>query len=253
MNSQLSYIDGEAVWQGAARLCMRGMHRVLRLRVVPALRRFFLQLALLSVLFCRAAAGRPDQTLVVYMGDGGKEFSGATIEFAEHLASSLFHRSGVSIEWRDQVPPDGLQLYIEQPVVIRLISGIPSDYNPRVMAEALPYEGFHIRVFTDRVNAHDPDLVPYLLGHVLAHEIAHMLEGTGRHSTSGIMKRAWSRSDYKAMQNRAFSFAREDIQLIHDGLAWRRERLSVNGSELSAVPAALTQSVSGRGQRQNTR
>jgi hypothetical protein len=46
-----------------------------------------------------------------------------------------------------------------------------------------------IRVLYDRVQAMvSPAHEPHLLAYVLAHEIVHILEGTGRHSATGIMK-----------------------------------------------------------------
>ena len=38
-----------------------------------------------------------------------------------------------------------------------------------------------------------------LLAYIFAHEIAHALQGVGRHSKSGIMKAEWTIDDYRAM------------------------------------------------------
>lgn len=51
--------------------------------------------------------------------------------------------------------------------------------------------------FYDRVLANSrPTGLPFLLGHVLAHEIGHILQGVERHSSAGVMKEKWDYRDY---------------------------------------------------------
>ena len=38
----------------------------------------------------------------------------------------------------------------------------------------------------------NPFRTGFLLGHVLAHEIGHVLQGVARHSATGVMKGRWS-------------------------------------------------------------
>jgi hypothetical protein len=47
---------------------------------------------------------------------------------------------------------------------------------------------------------------PALLSHVLAHEIAHVLQGVSRHSESGILKARWDREDFFLMQQHRLNF-----------------------------------------------
>jgi hypothetical protein len=70
-------------------------------------------------------------------------------------------------------------------------------------------------------------VAPFLVGHVLAHEIVHMLQGVNLHSSSGIMKPRWDSRDYVDMQRGRLNFTEEDIRLIHSGLNWspRPERV----------------------------
>jgi hypothetical protein len=86
----------------------------------------------------------------------------------------------------------------------------------------MPYEQTHIVVFYDRVvAAAHPIGVSSLLGHVLAHEIVHILQGLDRHSSTGVMKEKWDYRDYVEMQRRPLSFTNEDLQLIRQGLVNR--------------------------------
>jgi hypothetical protein len=56
----------------------------------------------------------------------------------------------------------------------------------RALGVALPLEGSHARVFYDRVLRASPDdaYQDALLAHVMAHEIAHVLQGLIRHSVA---------------------------------------------------------------------
>ena len=71
----------------------------------------------------------------------------------------------------------------------------------------------------------NPALVPYLLAHVLVHEIGHILQGIDRHSGSGVMKARWSSADYHEMARLHFGFTQEDIELIRIGLRGAQRRL----------------------------
>jgi hypothetical protein len=58
----------------------------------------------------------------------------------------------------------------------------------------------------------------YFSEYVLAHEIAHVLQGVARHSDSGVMRARWTDLDYQWMSKGALKFATEDVQLIRHHL-----------------------------------
>jgi hypothetical protein len=136
---------------------------------------------------------------------------------AQIMASRMFAGIGVTTEWHgDHSCP------ARRDIVISLRSGTPQDYRPGVLAEALPYEGIHIRVFYDRVRkSAEPSIVPHLLAHVLVHEITHLLEAENRHSASGVMKPVFDEQDFQAMRWKPLLFAPEDVGLIHAGIEKR--------------------------------
>jgi len=108
-------------------------------------------------------------------------------------------------------------------------------YNPSKPTKA------HIVIFYDRVQqAAHPDLIPCLLAHVLVHEITHILQGFSRHSDQGVMKASWDGSDYSAMAWKPLAFAREDIDLIHLGLAARAARAALPRLAANAEIVTLT-------------
>jgi predicted Zn-dependent protease len=76
----------------------------------------------------------------------------------------------------------------------------------------------------------------HLLAYVLAHEIVHILEGTGRHSATGIMKAQWTPEDYSGIASGKLTFASEDIELLHGGLVVRQARLNTPSDKSVTEP-----------------
>jgi hypothetical protein len=110
----------------------------------------------------------------------------------------------------------------------------PTSLLPGALAYAKPFEGTHIVVFYDRVK-NRPGSASCLLGHVIAHEVAHILQGLTRHSESGIMKAQWDGADYKQMTWKPLQFTDEDVMLIYSGLKLREAtRRSGGGRALVA-------------------
>jgi hypothetical protein len=98
---------------------------------------------------------------------------------------------------------------------------------PGALAFCQPAARDDIRVLYDRVQAMvSPAHEPHLLAYVLAHEIAHILEGTGRHSATGIMKAQWTQDDYADIASGKLTFASEDIELVHGGVIVRQAHLN---------------------------
>ena len=134
---------------------------------------------------------------------------------AELVASGVFAKIGVRVHWR------GFDKCPEKTIRIEITKGTPVAEHPGALAYALPYEGTRIVVMLDRVKVVGPDALPYVLGHVIAHEVTHILQGVVRHSDMGVMKEFWNTSDYKQMAWEPLKFAREDIALINRGLELR--------------------------------
>jgi len=141
---------------------------------------------------------------------------------ARAIASKMCSEIGVKIDWRSR----GASCTAVDAIVIEFTDNTPAALLPGAMACALPYERIHIRVFLDRVReAVGPDAMPYLLGHVLVHEIGHLLQGIDRNSETGVMKARWDADDYKRMVSSRLPFTEEDVRLIHDGMQGRAARL----------------------------
>lgn len=137
----------------------------------------------------------------------------AVLEHAEKVADAIFEESGIEILWMDCTPLRGEFLPHETCPSDMGASDLVLRLLPRRMAMKLapPNEplGFaqecsdtepacELTVFYFRVDelaaeGHRPALI---LGHVIAHEVAHVLIGPG-HSEGGIMRREWSREELR--------------------------------------------------------
>ncbi len=101
-------------------------------------------------------------------------------------------------------------------------SSAPARFQSDALAYATPFDDSHtcIHIFYSRVLGSVPrKLASGLLGHVMAHEIAHVLERKDRHSATGVMKAHWCSSDYESMSVRPLPFAAENVESIRE--YWR--------------------------------
>ena len=112
-------------------------------------------------------------------------------------------------------------------IQVHLTVQTPGSLLPGALAFCQPASRDDIRVLYDRVQAMvSPAHEPHLLAYVLAHEIAHILEATGRHSATGIMKAQWTPEDYSAIASGKLTFAPEDLDLVHGGVMLRQDHLN---------------------------
>lgn len=143
--------------------------------------------------------------------------AGMTFAIARALTATMFARIRIAVHWHDSrdCPLDAIR--------VSLLLGPQGSRMPGVLGYALPYDGTHIVVFWDRIQAGQREgKGAAVLAHVLAHEIAHILQGCSRHSVSGLMKARWNADDFTAISRNELRFAPEDIELIYLGVG-RRE------------------------------
>jgi hypothetical protein len=133
----------------------------------------------------------------------------------EFIAKQIFGSIGIHIVWVHRTRCD--QSSSESIVVLVSTGALPGRFPGALGYTRLAER--QIEVFYDRVERIvEASIVPNLLGHVLAHEIAHVLEGINRHSAEGVMKAHWDHRDYERMYPNPLPFAPEDVELIRAGL-----------------------------------
>ncbi len=141
----------------------------------------------------------------------------AMIVRAEATAAQILRQADIRLQWRY----DRRCSEARDAIVISLSRNTPESQLPGALAYAREFEGTHIVLFYDRViKTVIPPTVPYLLGHVLAHEIVHILQRLDHHSSEGVMKARWSGKDYAGMQL-GLKLTQQDLDLIEDGMQYR--------------------------------
>jgi hypothetical protein len=146
---------------------------------------------------------------------------------SECIATRMFQQVGISVAWRiantPQTPDSGVALKVA------LASSAPPETYPDALAVSYPFASTSspIVVFCDRIQSRagtDACFERTLLAHVLVHEIAHVLQGTDRHSDSGIMKSHWDASDYRLMARHCLRFEDMDVALIRKSRLLRQNQ-----------------------------
>ena len=164
------------------------------------------------------AKREPDLVVYLYAGNANPKI----VIIAQQLAVRMLESVGVELIWRRGTPvPRGDAELVEAV----LNETAPRDLKPNALAFATlgAPSVTRIEVFYDRVlSAGPPIATPWILAHVLVHEITHILEGVGRHSDYGIMKARWNAADFWNMR-KLLPFAPEDVVLIQDWEARRHD------------------------------
>lgn len=137
------------------------------------------------------------------------------LERAEQVTDGILEEAGIEIIWMDCTPVRGEFLPREtcpsdmgaSDLVLRLFPRrmamkVTTPNEPLGFAQECPETepACELTVFYFRVEelAADGHRAEFLLGHVIAHEVAHVLIGPG-HSEHGIMRREWSREELRRM------------------------------------------------------
>jgi hypothetical protein len=134
---------------------------------------------------------------------------------AQAFASQILATAGVRLIWYARPT--------EQPIFIDIALDAPRNFHPGAFAYAYPFGDPRITILWNRVQTSPtPATNIALLAYVIAHEIAHILQGTKRHSMEGVMKANWTLQDLEQMSSGSLSFKPVDVELIQLGLIARR-------------------------------
>jgi hypothetical protein len=140
-----------------------------------------------------------------------------TLGMARGAASRVFAAIDVKIEWCGGEPPRERGVTI----TLQFDPEAPPEVSRDAMATAFPYaaSGTRIHVFLGRVPSFGGRRAAgEVLGYVMAHEIAHVLEGISHHSSAGVMKAHWEAADFSQILFESLTFDPEDVALIHSAL-----------------------------------
>ena len=197
---------------------------------------------------------RPAVRILVYNDTGLKR---GTLLHAEEDAAAVFRRAGIDIEWRNcgggesVVHGDGDERCGEVAYPTSLVLRIQRRPHG-LIAEPLGVaylsedgQGAYCDVFLEpmeelqRLYAVGLDSV---LGHVAAHEVAHLLLGLHSHSINGLMRANWGLQTMEEMKRGVLGFnSRQSVAMV-ERLEFAQEGAS-DALVTMAGPAPVTMSA----------
>jgi hypothetical protein len=162
-------------------------------------------------------------------------------QFVTHL-ESILTGAGVSVRMivcsRKETIPCDANAGEARRLFVRVVPGqakIVSNTRTPPLGQSIagPNGGQYASVFLAPVQDRAADAnVPWVtvLAYAAAHEIGHLLLGSGAHTPIGLMKGTWDRNDFLAMNQRHCQFNREQIRQLashygidHQSQGQRRE------------------------------
>jgi hypothetical protein len=176
-----------------------------------------------------------------------------TLQGALEQAGWILRKAGVKTTWYKCAPsPEEMGKYPEcnnpptpVDIVVRILPRkmavrLSGDYNVSGIAALAEKVGFgsHASVFYDRVEEIAEWWAaskPMLLGHLLVHEIGHLLLGPNSHSPSGIMHVPWNKNDIERAQTASLLFTPDEARRIQ-GQVRKRMEAAIAQREISRPP-----------------
>ena len=157
------------------------------------------------------------------------------VDRATMIADQILAGAGVHLSWRGNLDPCLGEAV--RAVQVDLSWNRPPGELPGALGYAQPFGDAYVRVFFDRIQRSvSAEKEPYKLGHVLAHEITHVLEGTNFHAVSGVMKAVWDFGECRRMTVHPLMFTATDILLIRQGL---EDRAGFRPARQHATPVLI--------------
>ncbi len=147
------------------------------------------------------------------------------LERAKRDAIGVFGRSDIDLEWIDG------GTYQSRSLVLRIVARPTGTKNrSRFVVGLAPgtreAQGTMALAFYGRIRVYSAELaldVSQMLGHVMAHELGHLLLPNDAHSFTGVMRGAWDRAQAAQATAGLLTFTPEQAALI-------RERLRASSS-----------------------
>jgi hypothetical protein len=188
-------------------------------------------LMLLAVVDIARGADGSKPEVLVRVFDAIPGISADTLFQGEAMATKILDSAGVRLLWENVRSSSRTKSRARgcgtggpvQTIDLRFGHSTP-NHGPKAMAEAFPYDqnNGRITVFLDRVEgvlSTLPESKGRIFGHVLAHEVGHMLLRHDSHFETGLMKALWSSDDYSWIVFKNLSFTPANVSFIQSNLA----------------------------------
>jgi hypothetical protein len=155
--------------------------------------------------------------------------SPAELAAARADADRIFQEAGISLQWLNcRVPNSAEGDACTQPLrdsgefVLRLLTASNQNIPAHVALGSSLIDGHSgggVLITIDPRPVHavaaqadaDPSAV---LGRAIAHELGHLLIGTPRHSSHGLMRALWSQKELRANRSNDWNFTADQVELM---------------------------------------
>jgi len=205
------------------------------------MRNVTLSLALAGLFSLRALAGEAPNNLVnlkVKLFNYAK-VSQRTLSEAKETATAIFRREGIHIEWLDcPISPEEVDQYpactaVSSPLTpnMKLIDEVMTKGFPRrpgelgfALLDGQTGYGTDSWIFFQKVRDSAEATssgLRLVLGNAMAHELGHLLLGTGQHTRTGIMRPDWDRESLRRAERGELGFTREQATRMRVRIAAR--------------------------------
>ena len=186
-----------------------------------------------------AATGRenpdwPRVTLRVYDLTG---MSTSDLAAALGETTKVLQKAGIALAWTTGDPtapeahwedatPRTMPVPLPRIVVARIMDKTGQGFPSEMLGRAYPFAnvGCQITIFLDHIRIRQAEAgvaVPNLMGHVLAHELGHVLlrSGSGAHTPRGLMSTDWGRAEFQRIEQGALNFSQKQAAVMRSMLA----------------------------------
>jgi hypothetical protein len=178
--------------------------------------------------------GRPTVRISVYNDAGLKH---GTLLHAEEDAAAVFRRAGIETEWKNcsgaeivaQVGKRCSDVAYPASLVLR-IEKRPRGLNAEPLGIAYQSEdgqGAYCDVFLEPIEELEQAYavsLDSLVGHVVAHEVAHLLLGLHSHSANGLMRARWGLQTMEELKHGVLEFNARQSAVMVERLGVAQER-----------------------------
>jgi hypothetical protein len=195
---------------------------------------FVLVLGLSSPIVRSKAPPESAQVTISVYNDAG--VPGAVLLRGEDVAGRVFEQAGIEVKWlncqvpaaieeesklcREAVFPQHLQMRIARKA--RTLNGDAMG----ISFLATDGSGCYADVFyepMEQVHKSSGADIASLLGHVVAHEVGHLLLGRNSHAASGIMQARWTAEELASNEMGKVAFTEKESRQMKETLLTRRE------------------------------
>jgi hypothetical protein len=178
---------------------------------------------------------RPALTIFVYNYAG---IEPKALGDTKRIAGRVLREAGVQVRWRN-APVGRMErndacrnaVFGPATLVLRLLSGemtqrLGFEPNHYGFAQSTPAGGFPFvaGVFCQRAEQlakGTPSLLAVILGHLVAHEIGHLLLGPYGHSERGIMRAPWTEVELEIARRGTLHFSRSEASRMQSNVQAR--------------------------------